>query len=121
MNTIEQDTILYRLNPDVRKFFKQDWATNTLPMSAWRERGVSKEILDEMSSVFITYGIKDNKDGNTAMLSSWSRERGAEIHFTLHLPNLSNREYDTVDRAKLMDLLQAEADKFFKNFHLNNF
>lgn len=109
-----KDTKLFRLNPDVRKFFKANWHTDTLPLRIWRERGVSFEILDEVSSVFITYGIQD---GIRTDLSGWSDKEGKKILFTVHVPHLSMNESDKLNVAELMDILQLEIDRFVKSNH----
>ena len=101
----------YKLKAEVRKLFDAKFHTSIEPITWWNDRFISIEILDEVSAVFVKQGRQTSE--NTRHLSQYDRD-GAVFDFTVCAPELTNTEYNNVDIPKLMDIIQKELDKYFK-------
>lgn len=111
----------YRLKPELRSYFKNNFQTDVEPLKWWKERGVPEEILDIVEKTYITYG---HKNGELTKLNSWSSNKTgidigtAKYNFTINIEDISNSEKDKFPLTKLMDELQKTTNNFIKDLQL---
>lgn len=103
----------FKLKPEARQFFSKDIAESIKPIEFWKERGIHINLLDAVDSVYIEYGIKYDK--NSTRLATWQSNKGnpkAVFFFTVHVNEISAREYRKFSIPKMMDEMQKVVNTF---------
>lgn len=108
----------YRLKKEAVPFFADKLATAICEMDVWENIHVDDKALEEVEAAHIEYGIKSSEC--IGSLSGWSADDGGLFHFTLVLPPMNYKDYDELNKRKmireLMNRIQDEANRFLDDF-----
>lgn len=105
----------FRLRSEVVNFFNKDKSTQIRSLSSWVKEGICEEILERVERIRIVYGHeKDLERGiNYSSLSGWKSEgKKATFNFTIEAHGISNKDYQHLNRRKLMDNIQRTINDY---------
>jgi len=108
---------LLKLKKEARQFFKKELHEAVKCIGFWSNLRVHENLLDEVDKVFIMYG---EQKGSVTFGIGWSRNEHNEIEspttkipFEIHVLNSDYKEYEKINIAEIMDLMQSELNKYF--------
>jgi hypothetical protein len=102
----------YKLKEDARKFFDYYLCKDVDVLEYWTKKCIPIQLLDEVGMVHVKYGRQTSK--NSVALCEFSKD-GAIFEFTICAPDLQVKEYEKMNIPALMDIIQKDIDKYFKN------
>ena len=72
----------YKLKKDATQFYDDKFLTTVESLKFWEQNNISHKALEEVDGVFITYGIKEDKNHFKKSMF----EKGiSKLHFTLNV------------------------------------
>lgn len=106
----------YRLRKECRKYFNNGLHDKIENIHYWYDKHISKDALQEVGDVYLTYG---HMDKNTTHLCGHSNlnndDKGSHFFFTINFPFHNNKDYHTFKNTSLellMDNIQQTIDVF---------
>lgn len=108
---------MFRLKKEAVPYFKEKHATSIYSYATWEKLGVDDRALEEVKSVYLSYGHDMNSGSKT--LCGWD-ENGSRFQFTIHFPSLKYKEHDMFSKDRmireLMNKIQSDINDFQSKF-----
>jgi hypothetical protein len=110
----------YKLKIAARQFFDKKFHDKVEPLDYWHDRFINATLLDEVEKVFVELGHQ--VDDVRTDISGWRsnhNEPKALFYFTVNVMDITSREYDQINRAEVLDEIQAVLNRYFKESSLD--
>ena len=99
----------FRLKRDAVPFFNKKYTTEVQEFDVWKSWKIDINALEEVESVFMTYGHKTSENVNS--MCEWGNKDGAKFFFTLNLPTMSRGQFEAFKQPKVLRQFMNDCQK----------
>lgn len=108
----------YRLKKEALPYFDKKYYTSIKDMDYWDKVNISKNALEKVDLVYLTYGI--DKGNNLTTLNGWSgRDSQARFDFTINFNQIDHEKFEKIKTDSniriMMERIQDVMTEFIEN------